>query len=364
MIKFLDLDAQRARIQKDLDRRFEMVFSHGQFINGPEVAELEKVLADYVGVKHCVSCGNGTDALTISLIALGVGVGDEVITPAFSYIAAAESIAILGAKPVYIDVDSRTFNLDVNLLENLITDKTKAIIPVSLFGQCPDFDEILSVANKYKIPVIEDAAQSFGAKYKGKMSCSLTTLACASFFPSKPLGCYGDGGAIFTNDDNLAKAIRMVARHGQEKRYFHTRLGVNSRLDTLQAAVLLSKMSIFSEEMELRREKAEVYNELFKSANLEGIELPFVSSDRESVYAQYTIKVEGRSILQQKLQALGVPTVVHYPVPLHKQPAVRRSDASCPVSERVCEVVLSLPMHPYLSVEDQSVVVSAVCNSI
>ncbi|OWX38742.1 aminotransferase DegT, partial [Acinetobacter baumannii] len=263
MIDFIDLKAQQNRIKDKIDAGIQNVLTHGQYILGPEVIELEEKLASYVGAKHCITCANGTDALQIAQMAFGIGPDDEVITPGFTYIATAETVALLGAKPVYVDVNPKTYNLDVEKLEAAITPRTKAIIPVSLYGQCADFDAINAIAKKYSIPVIEDAAQSFGATYKGRKSCNLSTVACTSFFPSKPLGCYGDGGAIFTNDDELAKVIRQIARHGQDKRYHHIRVGVNSRLDTLQAAILLPKLEILDDEMQARQRVAEVYNRLF-----------------------------------------------------------------------------------------------------
>ena len=259
MIEFIDLKAQQARIKVQLDAAIARVLQHGQYILGPEVVELEEKLAAYTGAKHCITVANGTDALQIAQMALSIGPGDEVITPGFTYIATAETVALLGAKPVYVDIDPRTYNLNPALLQAAITPRTKAIIPVSLYGQCADFDAINAIAAQHGIPVIEDAAQSFGATYKGRKSCSLSTIACTSFFPSKPLGCYGDGGAIFTNDDALAKVMRQIARHGQDRRYHHVRVGVNSRLDTLQAAILLTKLSIFDEEMALRQQVAERY---------------------------------------------------------------------------------------------------------
>nr|AAC45856.1 WbpE [Pseudomonas aeruginosa PAO1] len=275
MIEFIDLKNQQARIKDKIDAGIQRVLRHGQYILGPEVTELEDRLADFVGAKYCISCANGTDALQIVQMALGVGPGDEVITPGFTYVATAETVALLGAKPVYVDIDPRTYNLDPQLLEAAITPRTKAIIPVSLYGQCADFDAINAIASKYGIPVIEDAAQSFGASYKGKRSCNLSTVACTSFFPSKPLGCYGDGGAIFTNDDELATAIRQIARHGQDRRYHHIRVGVNSRLDTLQAAILLPKLEIFEEEIALRQKVAAEYDLSLKQV---GIGTPFIGS--------------------------------------------------------------------------------------
>ena len=254
MIEFCDLKAQQARIKDKIDAGIQRVLAHGQYILGPEVAELEEKLAAFVGAKHCITCANGTAALQIAQMAVGVAHGDEVITPGFTYIATAETVAVLGSKPVYVDIDPRTYNLDPALLEAAITPKTKAIIPVSLYGQCADFDTINAIAARHGIPVIEDAAQSFGASYKGRMSCNLSTIACTSFFPSKPLGCYGDGGAIFTNNNELAKVIRQIARHGQDRRYHHIRVGVNSRLYTLQAAILLPKLEILADEIQRRQE--------------------------------------------------------------------------------------------------------------
>ena len=252
-MQFIDLAAQQARLKTQIDANIQRVLAHGQYILGPEVAALENQLADYCGAPYCISCANGTDALQIALMALGVGVGDEVITAGFTYIATAETVALLGAKPVYVDIDERTYNIDPAKIEAAITEKTRAIIPVSLYGQCADFDAINAIAAQYQLPVIEDAAQSFGATYRGKHSGNLSTIACTSFFPSKPLGCYGDGGALFTHDEQLATVIRQIARHGQDRRYHHIRVGVNSRLDTLQAAILLPKLAILEEEMQLRQ---------------------------------------------------------------------------------------------------------------
>jgi UDP-2-acetamido-2-deoxy-ribo-hexuluronate aminotransferase len=298
---------------------------------------------------------NGTDALQIAQMALGIGPGDEVITPGFTYIATAETVALLGAKPVYVDIDPRTYNLDPAMLEAAITPRTKAIVPVSLYGQCADFDAINAIAAKHGIPVIEDAAQSFGATYKGRKSCNLSTIACASFFPSKPLGCYGDGGAIFTNDDELAKVMRQIARHGQDRRYHHVRVGVNSRLDTLQAAILLPKLAVLDEELAQRQRVADTYNNLLACHHREGgdpssvsLITPYVEPYNTSAWAQFTIQVPNREALQEKLKQAGIPTAVHYPIPLNKQPAVADGTAKLPVGDAVAQRVMSLPMHPYL----------------
>nr|WP_314566444.1 DegT/DnrJ/EryC1/StrS family aminotransferase [uncultured Pseudomonas sp.] len=345
MIEFIDLKIQQARIKDKIDAGIQRVLSHGQYILGPEVAELEERLGDFVGAKHCITCANGTDALQIALMALGVGPGDEVITPGFTYIATAETVVLLGAKPVYVDVDRRTYNLDPSLLEAAITTRTKAIIPVSLYGQCADFDAINAIAVQYGLPVIEDAAQSFGATYKGRRSCNLTTIGSTSFFPSKPLGCYGDGGALFTNDDQLAVAMRQISRHGQDRRYHHVRVGVNSRLDTLQAAILLPKLEIFAEELVLRHKIAERYSRLLGAAD---IAAPYVEACNSSAWAQFTVQVGARDKVQERLKALGVPTAVHYPIPLNRQPAVKDESAVLPVGDAAAACVMSLPMHPYL----------------
>ncbi|WP_201189856.1 DegT/DnrJ/EryC1/StrS family aminotransferase [Pseudomonas fluorescens] len=358
MIEFIDLKQQQARIKNQLDTAIQRVLAHGQYILGPEVAELEAKLASRVGVKHCITCANGTDALQIALMALGVGPGSEVITPGFSYIATAEAAALLGAKVVYVDVDPHTYNMDARELESKITPNTKVIIPVSLYGQCADFDAINAIAAKYKLPVIEDAAQSFGATYKKNQSCGLTTIACTSFFPSKPLGCYGDGGAMFTDDEALAVLLRQIARHGQDRRYHHVRVGVNSRIDTLQAAILLEKLEIFDSEVELRQSVARRYDLLLAESGIEST--PFVHPDNTSVYAQYTIRVEQREKMQKQLAADGVPTVVHYPIPLNKQPAVADFNVNLSVGDEVARTVLSLPMHPYLRDEDQVRIVKSI----
>jgi len=356
-MQFIDLVAQQDRIKDKLNANIQKVLAHGQYILGPEVHELEEKLSAYTGAKYCITCANGTDALQITQMAFGIGPGDEVITPGFTYIATAETVAVLGAKPIYVDINPKTYNLDIEKLEAAITPRTKAIIGVSLYGQCADFDAINAIAAKYNIPVIEDAAQSFGASYKGKKSCNLTTVACTSFFPSKPLGCYGDGGAIFTNDEALATVIRQIARHGQDRRYHHIRVGVNSRLDTLQAAILLPKLEILDDEMQARQRVAETYNQLFTEAGITTI--PFIEAHNQSAWAQYTIQVDNRDKVQAKLKEQGIPTAVHYPIPLNKQPAVVDVNAVLPVGDAVAERVMSLPMHPYMQTTD----IKTICNS-
>ena len=355
-MEFIDLKSQYCRLKTEIDAGIQRVLDHGQYILGPEVAELEEKLTAYTGAKHCITVANGTDSLQIAQMALGIGPGDEIITPGFTYIATAETVALLGAKPVYVDIDPRTYNLDPKLLESAITPRTKAIISVSLYGQCADMDAINAIAAKHSIPVIEDAAQSFGATYKGRKSCNLSTIACASFFPSKPLGCYGDGGAIFTNDDELAKVIRQIARHGQDRRYHHIRVGVNSRLDTLQAAILLPKLAIFDKEIGMRQQVAASYEQLLNQAGIDTT--PYIEPHNTSVYAQYTIRVKDREELQEKLKAAGIPTAVHYPIPLNKQPAVADEHASLPVGDEVAAQVISLPMFPNLSHLEQLRIVS------
>ncbi|MGN6111635.1 MAG: DegT/DnrJ/EryC1/StrS family aminotransferase [Luteimonas sp.] len=355
-MQFIDLATQQDRIKPQIDAAIARVLAHGQYILGPEVAELEARLCDYTGAKHCITVANGTDAIQIALMALRVGPGDEVITPGFTYIATAEAAAVLGARPVYVDVDPRTYNLAPTLLERAITPRTKAIIPVSLYGQCADYDAINAIADKHGITVIEDAAQSFGATYKGRKSCNLTTIATTSFFPSKPLGAYGDGGAIFTADDELAKAMRQIARHGQEKRYHHVRVGMNSRLDTLQAAILLPKLDVLDQELAARQRVAMEYERLLVDS---AVTAPYVQAHNTSAWAQYTIRVLDRATVQLRLQKAEVPAAIHYPLPLNLQPAVADPTAKLPNGDLAAKQVISLPMHPYLGTSDVERIVIA-----
>ncbi|WPY96227.1 DegT/DnrJ/EryC1/StrS family aminotransferase (plasmid) [Limimaricola variabilis] len=350
MISFIDLATQQARIKARLDASIARVLAHGTYILGPEVVELEERLAIFTGATHCISCANGTDALQVALMALGVGHGDEVITPGFSYIATAETVAVLGARPVYVDIDPVSYTLDSTLLAAAITPRTRAIIPVSLYGQCANFEAINAIAAAHDLPVIEDGAQSFGATLDGRRSCNLSDIGCTSFFPSKPLGCYGDGGAIFTSDAELALRLRQVARHGQDRRYHHLRVGVNSRLDTLQAAVLLTKLEIFEEELVLRDTVAVRYTALLADR---GITAPSIAEGRSSAWAQYTIRVPQRDAVQAHLKSAGIPTAVHYPLPLNRQPAVADDSVHLPVGDRAAHEVMSLPMHPYLEAATQ-----------
>ena len=346
---FIDLKAQQERIRSQLDEKISKVLAHGRYIMGPEVQELEECLADYVGVRHAIAVASGTDALLIALMAIGVRADDEVITTPFSFIATAETIALLGAKPVFVDIDPHTYNIDPHKIEAAITPRTKAIMPVSLYGQCADFDPINAVAQRHGLPVIEDGCQSFGATYHGKRSCGLSTIGCTSFFPSKPLGCYGDGGMCFTDDDELANAMREIRVHGQDRRYHHARIGINGRLDTLQAAILLTKFEIFEDEVKVREQIGDRYTNLLKNY----VKTPTVMEGCTSVYAQYTIEVEDRDSLRRILQENGIPTAVHYPLPLHKQPAIGFLNECYPISEQAARRVVSLPMHPYLNKDDQ-----------
>lgn len=361
MIPFVDLAAQQERLRPEIEAGIARVLAHGQYILGPEVAELEERLAAYTGAAHCITCANGTDALQIALMAVGVGPGDEVICPGFSYIATAETAAVLGARPVYVDIDPVTYTLAPDRLAAAITPRTKAIIPVSLYGQPADFDAINAVAGRHGLPVIEDAAQSFGATYKGRKSCNLSLIGCTSFFPSKPLGCYGDGGAIFTSDPELAKVLRQIARHGQDRRYHHIRVGVNSRLDTLQAAILLPKLAILDDEIAARQRLAEAYDRALAPL---GVTTPRILDDRLSAWAQYTIRVDQRDAVQAALKEAGIPTAVHYPVPLNRQPAVADPAADLPEGDRAAEKVMSLPMHAYMGVATMRQVGQALARAV
>ena len=347
MIKFIDLNAQRARISDRIDEAVQTVLGHGKFILGPEVAALEEKLSTLIDANHCITCGNGTDALQIALMALDIGPGDEVITPGFSYIASAEAISVLGGRPVFVDIDPVTYTLCPAEVEKAITDRTKAIIAVSLYGQTPDFDSLGAIAQAHGLTVIEDAAQSFGATYNGRASCNLSTIGCTSFFPTKPLGCYGDGGAIFASDDELAKKLRRIARHGQDHKYFHEVVGVNSRLDTIQAAILLAKLEIFSQELQARDKVATAYTSGL--AGLRGVTTPTILAGRSSAWAQYTIRVHDNAWFHKRLGELGVPSMIHYPLPLNMQPAMRDHAVDLEQSALAARQVLSLPMHPYLS---------------
>jgi UDP-2-acetamido-2-deoxy-ribo-hexuluronate aminotransferase len=356
-IPFIDLKTQYQALKPLIQARIDAVLEHGQYIMGPEVKELEDKLAAFTGAKHCITCASGTEALLMSLIALGIGPGDEVITTPFTFVATAEVIVLLGAKPVFVDVEPDTGNINADLIEAAITPRTKAIMPVSLYGQTADMDAINAIAAKHgNLPVIEDAAQSFGATYKGRQSCNLSTIGCTSFFPSKPLGCYGDGGAIFTNDDALAQAMREIRVHGQSQRYVHTRVGVGGRMDTLQCAIVLAKLERFEWEVQQRHDIGQRYNQLLDQAGIERIQQ---RPNRTSAYAQYTVMVPNREALQKRLAEAGIPTAVHYPVPLNEQPAYKHlcCPDCTPVAQQLAKMVMSLPFHPDLGTKVCSVVV-------
>ncbi len=360
-MKFLNLDAQYERIKDQVNSRITRVLNHGHFIMGDEVAELEECLAEFVGARYCVGVGSGTEALLIALMGLGISPGDEVITTPFTFIATGEVIALLGAKPVYVDVDTQTYNIDPKLIPAAITEHTKAIIAVSLYGQPADFDAINVIAEPLSIPVIEDGAQSFGAEYKGKRSCGLSTIGCTSFFPSKPLGCYGDGGALFTDDEELAQKARQIRVHGQDRRYHHARLGINGRLDTLQAAVLLAKMKIFESEVEARVRVGQRYSALLED---DGLVTPYIAPHVKSVYGQYTVQVNQREDVQDYLQSKNIPTAVHYPLPLYRQPALAQEKIFLRETETLSKKVLSLPMHPYMEESEQEQVAECLLSAM
>ncbi len=351
-LPYIDLQAQYRELKSSIDARIHAVLDHGQYILGPEVKQLEDRLATRVGVKHCISCSSGTDALLLAMMALGVGAGDEVITSPFTFFATGEMIALLGATPILVDIDPHTWNIDASLIEAAITSKTRAIMPVSLYGQPAEMDEINAIATRHNLPVIEDAAQSFGSIYKGRHSCGMSTIGCTSFFPSKPLGAYGDGGACFTNDDALALRMHRLRNHGQEARYRHIEIGINGRLDTLQAAILLAKLDVFDRELIARGEIANAYNGALLALAKQGkLRLPVLGPGRTSPYAQYTIEVDKRDTVAKLLSERGIPTAVHYPVPMHRQPmfAALHRDTHLPHAEAAAGRVLSLPLHPYIS---------------
>ena len=358
---FIDLKTQYAALRENINTRIQRVLDHGQYIMGPEVKELEDKLAAFTGARHCITVSSGTEALLIALMALGIKPGDEVITTPFTFAATAEMIVLLGAKPVFVDIEPDTCNIDASKIEGAITPRTKAIMPVSLYGQVADMDDINAVAARHGgIPVVEDAAQSFGAIYRGRKSCNLSTFGATSFFPSKPLGCYGDGGALFTNDDALAQAAREIRVHGQSARYSHTRVGVGGRMDTLQCAVVLGKLDRFEWELDRRRELGESYRRKIEQCGA-AVDLLAVRPDRDCVWAQFTVFVERRVAVQAALAAQGIPTAVHYPKPLHHQPAYAAlcCPECCPHSVAAGERVLSLPMSADLAPTDQVRVVTA-----
>ncbi len=357
---FIDLKTQQDALRGPLEQGIHRVLHHGQYIMGPEVGKLEEKLADFVGAEHCVSCASGTDALLMALMALDVAPGDEVVTVPYTWISTAEVIALLRAKPVFVDILPDTFNMDPEKLESAITSRTKAIMPVGIYGQCADMTRIGAIAEKHGIPVIEDAAQCFGATHNGKKACNLTVIGCTSFFPSKPLGCYGDGGAIFTPDDALADKMRQIRIHGQKFKHRHPLVGINGRMDTMQAAVLLEKFAVFPDECDRRARIGKRYDT--QLSKIPGIKTPVIADGNTSVYAQYTILSSDRDALSQKLKARGIPSVAYYTAPLHLQgafAALSHKPGDFPVSEKVAAQCLSLPMSPYLCLTDQEKVARA-----
>ena len=367
-IPFIDLKTQYKALKSQIDAGIQTVLEHGAYVNGPEITALEKKLSEYTGSPYVLACSSGTDALQIPLMAMGIGFGDEVITTAFSFIATAETIVLAGATPVYVDIDPVTFNIDITKIEKAITKKTKAIMPVSLYGQASDMDEINAIAKKHGLQVIEDAAQSFGATYKGKVSCNLSKAAGTSFFPAKPLGCYGDGGAIFTDDANLYKVMKEIREHGSEVRYYHTRLGVNGRLDTIQCAVLLAKMTRYNWELEQRNRIGNRYNQAFSEIKAKNFSYPKVKDGNKSAWAQYTLTVDDRDGFQKKLTALGIPTSIHYPRIMPDQPWYKThlngATGDWSKARWAAEHVISLPMYPDMDDKTLDTIIEGVRKSI
>lgn len=356
-IDFANLQKHYRLYQEEIDAAVHAVMDKCNFIMGEEVLQLENALAAYVGVRHAITCSSGTDALQLSLMAIDIAPGDEVITTPFTFIATAEMIAHLGAVPVFVDIDEATYNIEPAKIEDKITAKTKAIIPVSLYGQTADMDAINAIASKHGLIVIEDAAQSFGATYKGKKSCALSDIGCTSFFPAKPLGCFGDGGAIFTDNDALAEKMRSMRVHGQSKRYHHRYIGIGGRLDTIQAAVLNVKLKHYQKDLAQRQEVARKYDAMLSKKR----PIPFIAPERTSAYAQYSIRVQERDALQETLKNHGILTAVHYPIPLHLQECftyLGYKQGDFPISETVANEIMSLPMNPFLSDDEINYIVS------
>ena len=365
-IPFIDLKAQYQALRNPIQQRIDKVLEHGQFVMGPEVEELERGLAAFVGTKHALTCSSGTDAAILAMMALGLGPGDEVIVPAFSFIATAETVHLVGATPVYVDVDPKTYNMDPKALEKALSPKTKAIQPVSLYGQPAEMNEINAFAQKHGLHVIEDAAQSFGAIYFGKRSCNLSLIGVTSFFPAKPLGCYGDGGAVFTNRDDLAEAMKEIRVHGSKSRYYHTRIGINGRLDTLQCAIMIPKLERFPWELEQRSLRAERFNKAFRELEGKGIVLPDLADNRTSAWAQYTLQVPQRDQFQKRLQEKGVPSAVHYPRTMADQPAYKDIGRILDIetSRKLADRVVSLPLYPDMTDDIQDYVIENVMKAL
>jgi UDP-2-acetamido-2-deoxy-ribo-hexuluronate aminotransferase len=347
-IDFANLQLQYQKYKIDIDSNIQSVLNKSNYIMGEEVSTLEGELENFTGARHAITCSSGTDALMLSLMAVDIQPGDEIITTPFTFVATAESIALMKAKPVFVDIELDTFNINVNLIEAAITPKTKAIMPVSLYGQPADMEAIQCIADRYDLKVIVDGAQSFGSKYKSNMDSNLGDISITSFFPAKPLGCYGDGGAVFTNNDEYAEKIKMMRLHGQTKRYHHKYIGIGGRLDTIQAAILLAKLPYYKKELEGRQKVANLYGELLPSR----VVLPVVQANRSSAWAQYTIRVNKRNFIQEDLRKSGIPTSIHYPVPLHMQECFHYlgySQGEFTVSEKASKEVISLPMNPFLT---------------
>jgi UDP-2-acetamido-2-deoxy-ribo-hexuluronate aminotransferase len=360
-IDFANLQYQYQLYKDDIDARIQAVLNKSNYIMGEEVNELEQQLANFTGIKYAIACSNGTDALLLAMMAMDVQPGDEVITTPFTFISTAETIAVMKAKPVFVDIDETSFNIDPNKIEKAITSKTKAIMPVSLYGQPADMDEINAIAQKHSLKVIIDGAQCFGSTYKGISIASQGDIYTTSFFPAKPLGCYGDGGALFTNNDEFAEKIKMMRLHGQNKRYHHKYIGMGGRLDTIQAAVLLAKLPYYAKEIKNRQHVADQYNNSLQKI----VQTPKIKMDRTSVWAQYTIRIEHREKLQEHLNKVGIPSSVHYPLPLHLQECFKYLGLTLgmfPVSERASQEVLSLPMNPFLNENEVDYIVNQLLN--
>ena len=369
-IPFADLKSQYESYKAEIDKAVLDVMSSSMYIMGPEVEKLEKNLAAYVGARHALSVSSGTDALLLALMAYGIKAGDEVITTPFTFIATAEVIALVGAKPVFADIDEKTYNLDIEKVKPLINDKTKAIIPVSLYGLPADMDKFYELTKNTNIKLIEDACQSFGATDNGRYSCNYNSLGCTSFFPSKPLGCYGDGGAVFTNDDKEAEILSNLRNHGQVARYKHKYIGINGRLDAMQAAILNVKIAHFKEEIARRIEIGNNYTKKIKEAykgDASDIITPFIPNGKVSVYAQYSVRVKNREEISKKLNEAGIPTAIHYPIPLHMQECYANcgfKEGDLPVSEKVSSEIMSLPMSAFLKDDDQDFIVETLCKAV
>lgn len=362
-MQFIDLGEQYRRYKEEIHTEIDRVLETTSFIKGPALKELEEQLAEHVGVKHAIGCSSGTDALVLGMMAYDIKPGDEVIVPDFTFIATAEMVSFVGAKPVFVDVRPDTYNIDPTAVEAAITDRTVGIVPVSLYGQCADMDEINEVGRRHGLWVMEDAAQSYGATYKGRKSCALSEIAGTSFFPAKPLGAYGDGGAVFTDNDELGAKLRMLLNHGQRKRYDHAMIGVNARLDTLQAAILKVKLRHFDKEMDDKRQVAAWYTEAFGDM----VPTPTILDHNTSVWAQYTIRVAERERVREELKEKGIPTAVHYPIPLHRQDAfseIPANEAMLQITVQVSREVMSLPIHPFMTKEQVHTVVGAVGDAI